>query len=234
MLLIAPPCVLAEERDEPSGERHKHVNYHDLAWSGDPGIELGEVARWRTLLGTGGIFGDGLPDQDLYIRQGEMGPGAVYPQHQHPSAEFWYFISGRAKWEVDGEEFLAEPGSAVYLKPNSIRSLEIISKDKAVIARGNWGIDCDREIMVSTAVSGKPASVAANRGYIYAGAYTYATHPQPDRARLPVWEYGDSRRPAKGGNSNLAPPLSPTSEVHLKHINYHDVRFSPDPTGVRR
>lgn len=85
--------------------------------------------RWRTLLGTCGYFGKGLPDEDLYFRQGEMDPGAKYPEHQGASPEVWYFISGRAKWKVDGEEFIAEPGSAVYLEPNAVSALQIISED---------------------------------------------------------------------------------------------------------
>lgn len=229
-LFLLSSAGFAQDDAGASSGQPKHVNYYDLPWSQDPGIPLLTVARWRTLLGTGGIFGEGLPNRDLYIRQGEMGPRAIYPLHQHPSAEFWYFISGRAKWQVDGEEFLAEPGSTVYLRPNAIRAVEITSKDKAVIARGNWGINCNREILFNT----QPASIEDNRGYIWAGEHTYATYPQPDRARLPAWNYGDSRQPAEGSNSNLASPASPGSRVHEKHVNYYDVRFPPDPTGVRR
>ena len=232
-VIFVPLAGSAQDAGETPGESQKHVNYYDLPWTNDPGIPLAEVARWRTLLGTGGAFGEGLPDKDLYIRQGEMGPGAIYPDHQHPSAEFWYFIAGRAKWTVDGEEFEVEPGSAVYLQPNSIRSVEIISKDKAVIARGNWGVNCNRDILFNTSNSGQPGSVEENRGYVWAGEHTYATYPQPEKARLPVWEYGDSRRPVEGSKSNLALPASATSEVHLKHLNLHDLRFPPDPTGVR-
>lgn len=227
------PATSLAETDNGRDEHLKHVNQYDQPWLADPGIPHGDAARWRTLLGTGGIFGNGLPDRDFYIRQGEMGPGASYPVHRHPSNELWYLIEGDARWTVDGESFDAEPGSAVYLKPGAVRSVEITSKNKANIIRGNWGINCDREIMLNTFGNNSDGSVEDNRGYIYAGEYTYETYPQPDRARLPVWDYGDSRQPGEGSNSNLAPPLSADSEVHLKHINYHDVRFAPDPTGVR-
>ena len=162
-----------------------------------------------------------------------MDPGAIYPEHRHPSAELWYFISGCANWVVDGEAFEAEPGSAIFLKPGAVRAIEITSNHKAEIVKGNWGINCDRELMLNTFGNNSDGSVEENRGYIYAGEYTYESYPQPDRAKLPIWNYGNSRQPAEGSNSNLAPPLSPTSKVHLKHINYYDVRFAPDPTGVR-
>ena len=78
---------------------------------------LQEVLRWKTLIGTGGRFGEGLPDEDLAFGIGELGPGAIYPDHRHPTAELYYIISGSARWNVDGEEFEATPGSVVYMKP---------------------------------------------------------------------------------------------------------------------
>lgn len=201
-----------------SAEHLKHVNQNDVPWSAVADGSLSEAMRWRTLLGTGGYFGEGLPDEDFYLRQGEMGPGAIYPDHQHPAPEAWYFISGRAKWKVDGEEFFAEPGSAVYLKPNAVRSLEIVSKDKAEIVRINWGSNCDR-------------SVLTDKKYIFVGNRNW---PQTPRSRLPRWDYtGDTTRHPVTGNSNLATPLSPTSSVHLKHINYHDVRW-PEPRNTSK
>ena len=233
LLLVSIP-LNAQDSIAPSSEHLKHVNYYDLPWTEDPGIPLSNVARWKTLLGTGGIFGEGLPDEDMYIRQGEMGAGAIYPMHRHPAPEFWYFVSGRAEWTVDGETFNAEPGSAVYLEPNSVRSLRITSKEKAVIVRGNWGLNCDNESMMNNPRPGASASSEEEGTYIYAGDYTYATYPQSDRARLPNWNHGNSRQPAEGSNSVLAPPLSATSKVHLKHVNHYDVKYAPDPTGVRR
>lgn len=206
----------AEDHPKYAGNP-RHINQNDIPWSADDG-PLSEVMRWRTLLGTGGYFGEGLANEDLYVRQGEMGPGAIYPDHQHPSAEAWYFISGRAKWTVDGEEFYAEPGSAVYLKPNSVRSVEIVSKDKADIVRVNWGTDCDRTVLT-------------DKQYIFVGNRNY---PQVARSRLPVWDYtGDTTRQPVDGTSNLAPALSPTSSVHLKHINYYDVRWPGRPDTAK-
>ena len=232
LLILVAIHLYGQDTTAPSSEHVKHVNYYDQPWTADPGIPLSHVARWKTLLGTGGIFGEGLPDADMYIRQGEMGPGAIYPMHRHPAPEFWYFISGRARWTVDGETFDSEPGSTIYLAPNSTRSLRITSKEKAFIVRGNWGINCDNETMINTP---RPGAQDTEEGtYIYTGAYSYASYPQSDRARLPIWNHGDSRQPAEGSSSVLAPPLSPTSTVHLKHVNHYDVRYAPDPTGVRR
>ena len=143
----APPLYAQAQTaaQSKSPENLIHVNEHDIPWPGDS--SRSSSMRWRTLLGTGGYFGQALPNEDLYFRQGEMEPGAVYTDHSHPSPEAWFFISGRAKWKVDGETFIAEPGSAVYLKPNAVSSVEIISKDKADIVRINWGVNCDRTVL---------------------------------------------------------------------------------------
>lgn len=198
-----------------SSERLKHVNKNDVPWSATADIPVAGT-RWRTLLGTGGRFGEGLPDKDLYLRQGEMDPGAVYPDHQEASPEAWYFIAGRAQWKVDGEEFIAEPGSAVYLKPDAVSSVRIISKNKADIVRINWGTRCDNTVLT-------------HKKYVFVGNRNW---PQTPRARLPVWDYaGDTSRNPDDGRSNLARPLSPTSQVHLKHVNYFDIRW-PAPGGL--
>ncbi len=107
-------------------------------------IRLSEVMRWKTLIGTGGRFGEGLPDRDMHFGTGEIGPGAIYPQHRHPTPELYYFISGSAKWNVDGEEFIAEPGSAVYMQPWAVHSMEVISDERAVVVWADWAPNCDR------------------------------------------------------------------------------------------
>ena len=141
-----------------------HLNEHDVPWpelvavdeASIPG-ELGasaqemrrmqEVMRWKTLIGTGGRFGEALPDPDIGFGVGELGPGAIYPAHRHPCPELYYFISGSARWNVDGEDFIATPGSTVYMKPNSVHSLEIISEEKAVVVWADWSPNGDREAM---------------------------------------------------------------------------------------
>lgn len=216
-LFLLPTASIAQQQSE-SSEKLVHVNQNDVAWSAAADGSLSKGMRWRTLLGKGGYFGEGLPDENLYFRQGEMEPGTIYPAHRHPSPEAWYFISGRAKWVVDGEEFLAEPGSAVYLKPNAVSSVEIVSKDIAQIVRINWGINCDRGVLT-------------NKKYIFLGNKNW---PQTPRSRLPQWDYtaDTTRNPVPGtGNSNLGTPLSPASSIHLKHVNYHDVRW-PESHGA--
>lgn len=211
-----------------------HVNYQDLAWSDDPGIPLRAFARWKTLLGSGGAFGEGLPDKDMYIRQGEMGPGAAYPEHTHDSPEFWYFLSGRAQWTVDGVTFQAEPGSTVYLKPGSVRSVRIVSRHKAEIVRGNWGTKCKRDQMLSVLRPGTSTPAENVAKYVFLGKHGYAGYPQPDRARLPKWSHGSARQPVEGSVSNLTPAGAAGSNARLVHLNEHDVRYPDDPTGVRR
>ncbi|MGI9260752.1 MAG: cupin domain-containing protein, partial [Woeseiaceae bacterium] len=78
---------------------------------------------------------------------GEIGPGAIYPNHRHPTPELYYFISGTARWTVDGEEFIAEPGSAVYMKPFAVHRMEVTSDEMAVVVWADWAPDCDRSTL---------------------------------------------------------------------------------------
>ena len=158
-----------------------HLNEHDVPWpqprstSDLPNTDsvaaqdfqrLGEVMRWKTLIGTGGRFGEALPDRDIAFGVGELGPGAIYPPHRHPSPELYYFVSGSARWNVDGEEFVATPGSTVYMKPYAIHSLEVISEEKAVVVWADWSPNGDMDAMQ--------------------GGYELLEHvpPQPERAKI--------------------------------------------------
>jgi len=139
-----------------------HLNEHDVPWPEPPAIEemsgidptmaqnfrrLSEVMRWKTLVGTGGRFGEALPDPDMAFGVGELGPGAIYPPHRHPTPELYYFVSGSARWVVDGEEFVATPGSTVYMKPFAVHSLEVISDETAVVVWADWSPNGDMEAM---------------------------------------------------------------------------------------
>lgn len=164
-LIISMPLAgqLAEQQ-AGSLESSVHLNENDIAWPplvADEDLDgygmdpeaiqdirrMGEVMRWKTLVGTGGRFGEGLPDKDIAFGVGEIGPGAIYPPHRHPTPELYYFVSGSAKWNVDGEEFVATPGSTVYMKPNAIHSLEVVSADKAVVVWADWAPDGDMNAM---------------------------------------------------------------------------------------
>ena len=160
-----------------------HLNEHDLSWPplvsdedmAASGLDeqtiqdiqrMGEVMRWKTLVGTGGRFGEGLPDKDIAFGVGELAPGAIYPPHRHPSPELYYFVTGSAKWNVDGEEFVATPGSTVYMKPNAVHSLEIVSDEAAFVVWADWSPDGDMDAMQ--------------------GGYELLEHvpEQPERARI--------------------------------------------------
>jgi len=67
---------------------------------------------------------------------------------------------------VNGEEFIAEPGSVVYMKPNAVHSLEVISNEKLVVVWADWAPDGDRSVL--------------NTGYKLIGTVP----PQPERAKI--------------------------------------------------
>jgi len=160
-LIISMPLA---GQDRATLASRVHLNERDVPWPAVAPLDaaalpaeqreralefqrMREVMRWKTLIGTGGRFGEALPDPDIGFGIGELGPGAIYPAHRHPCPELYYFISGRARWNVDGEEFIAEPGSAVYMQPNAVHSLEVISAEKAVVAWADWTPDGDRTAM---------------------------------------------------------------------------------------
>jgi len=180
-------CMPLAGQDRPSLTSLVHLNERDVPWPAvDPLDEsalppeareravefqrMREIMRWKTLIGTGGRFGEALPDPDIGFGIGELGPGAIYPEHRHPCPELYYFISGRAKWNVDGEEFIAEAGSTVYMKPNAVHSLEVISEERAVVIWADWAPNGDRSAMQG--------------GYELLGRVP----EQPDRARISLHE----------------------------------------------
>lgn len=156
-LLISMPL---SGQQTSSRQSDVHLHESDVPWPEPPAgatasdnpqagdfQRMSEVMRWKTLIGTGGRFGEGLPDPDIGFGTGELGPGAIYPAHRHPAPELYYFVSGSAKWNVDGEEFIATPGSTVYMKPNAIHSLEVISDEKAVVIWADWSPNGDMDAM---------------------------------------------------------------------------------------
>lgn len=59
--------------------------------------------------------------KDMNIGLGLSIPGERHIKHHHPyGSEFYYIISGRMMVHVDGEDFEAEPGSAIYIPPNCV------------------------------------------------------------------------------------------------------------------
>lgn len=47
-----------------------------------------------------------------------LGPGRLYPDHNHPAAEMYHVVAGTADWSRDGGAFAAKPpGSAIYHAP---------------------------------------------------------------------------------------------------------------------
>ena len=101
-----------------------YVNAGDVDWTAPPesysGSEFAEAFRYRTLVG--GPFAP-VEGKDVLFGEAEWAPGAIYVGHSHESPEIYYVISGEAQWTVDGETFLATPGTVVYAKPNAVHRM---------------------------------------------------------------------------------------------------------------
>lgn len=59
----------------------------------------------------------------LYVQQ----PRLVYPPHAHDPAEFYFVLSGRARWRAGQRNFTAAPGQLIYhaaAEPHAMTTLD--------------------------------------------------------------------------------------------------------------
>ena len=103
-----------------------HVNASEVEWRStftDYGPEFAKAFRFRTLVGE-----QSAPVQapNIYFGEAEWAPGAIYVGHKHKAPEIYYVISGKAKWTVGEETFIATDGTAIYTKPDTLHRMENI------------------------------------------------------------------------------------------------------------
>ena len=58
--------------------------------------------------------------QQMRLGMIELEPGQVLGEHKHNCDEIMYALEGKGTWLIDGKEYSAEPGDAVYVAPDAI------------------------------------------------------------------------------------------------------------------
>lgn len=79
-----------------------------------------------------------------------IGAGARYPKHKHAAAEYQHILSGKAKWTVDGKIIEATPGTTIYIKPNSVVSIDVLSGEPMKSLWGKWAPNGDAKNYLDT------------------------------------------------------------------------------------
>jgi quercetin dioxygenase-like cupin family protein len=66
-----------------------------------------------------------------------LGPGRLYPDHNHPAAEIYHVLSGTADWSRDGGAFAPQPpGTAIHHAPWVRHAMRI--GDETLFALYGW------------------------------------------------------------------------------------------------
>jgi mannose-6-phosphate isomerase-like protein (cupin superfamily) len=111
-----------------------YVHIDRVKWRGTRSYpaELKRVYRYKPLIGGTDWYPGwrGVPLEDIATGILELDPGGYYPLHMHPAPEIYYVISGKAKWTVGRETFLARPGMAIYHSPRTVHRMVNTGKEK--------------------------------------------------------------------------------------------------------
>jgi quercetin dioxygenase-like cupin family protein len=92
-----------------------------LAWTQNPNYSDAKLGQgymagyaYCDFIGPRGLMDNGSVAMGVLI----LGPGRLYPDHNHPAAEIYHILSGTADWSRDSGSFAAKPpGSAIYHAP---------------------------------------------------------------------------------------------------------------------
>ena len=83
----------------------------------DPAVAGRSLVRWKDLIGR-----DRGASQALSLGVAEIPPGATLARHRHAAPEIYYVISGTGCVEVDGQDYPATAGSAVFIPGGALHA----------------------------------------------------------------------------------------------------------------
>ena len=64
----------------------------------------------------------------------EIDAGAVpIHEHHHPEEEVWNVVEGKLAITIDGMEYVAGPGCAAIVPPNTLHSTRALSASRAIV-----------------------------------------------------------------------------------------------------
>lgn len=91
-----------------------------LAWTQNPNYSDARMGAgymagyaYADLVGPRGL----IPSDSVAMGVLLLGPGRLYPDHNHPAAEIYHVLSGTADWSRDGGPFAPQPPGSRILHP---------------------------------------------------------------------------------------------------------------------
>src|SRR5262249_41644578 len=82
---------------------------------------------YKELVGPARDVKTGLHASNLRSGTLVLKPGRMYPAHNHPAAEVYSVVKGRAQWYVDDERREGGPGSVIYPRPHAAHGWQNLS-----------------------------------------------------------------------------------------------------------
>jgi len=64
--------------------------------------------------------------QKTHLTEFRLSKGAIIPKHSHPHEQTGYLVSGRMKFTVDDEEFIAEAGDGWSIAGNTEHGVDVL------------------------------------------------------------------------------------------------------------
>ncbi|MEE9441977.1 MAG: cupin domain-containing protein [candidate division Zixibacteria bacterium] len=72
-------------------------------------------------------YGENMSLVEFHLKK-----GCAVPLHSHPHEQIGYLVSGKLRFECEGEEFLAEPGDSWQFPSNVEHMAEVLEDSVAV------------------------------------------------------------------------------------------------------
>jgi quercetin dioxygenase-like cupin family protein len=90
-----------------------------LPWETWPDSALAERSpvRWKDMIGR-----DRNASQALSLGVAEIPVGATLARHRHAAPEIYYVLSGAGRVEVDGKDYSATAGSAIFIPGGALHA----------------------------------------------------------------------------------------------------------------
>ena len=83
----------------------------------DPALAERSPVRWKDLIGR-----ERGATQALSLGVAEIPPGATLARHRHAAPEIYYVLSGAGSVVVDGEDYPATAGSAIFIPGGALHA----------------------------------------------------------------------------------------------------------------
>ena len=118
-------------------------------WAEDAAKGAEVLRAWNRIVRMKGVFQAKVPEQgyDLNYSYIAIGPHAKYVTHSHATPEFYYILSGKTEWIVEGEEHTAVAGDLYLHAPYDDHEMRVLETGEPMRAvTGSWAPFGDRSV----------------------------------------------------------------------------------------